>query len=99
MKNYVRSRSRPEGSIAEGYLAEECMTFCSMYLNDVESKLNREKRNDEGGDNFVTEGGRHIGSEKVFMLHDIEWIQAHRYVLNNLSIVDAFKRYLHLCCI
>ncbi|XP_074346497.1 uncharacterized protein LOC141685284 [Apium graveolens] len=29
LKSYVRNRSKPEGSIAEGYLAEECMTFCS----------------------------------------------------------------------
>ncbi|XP_020973047.1 uncharacterized protein LOC110269510 [Arachis ipaensis] len=29
LKSYVRNKSRPEGSIAEGYLAEECLTFCS----------------------------------------------------------------------
>ncbi|KAL8154920.1 hypothetical protein AgCh_000324 [Apium graveolens] len=29
LKGYVGNRSRPEGSITEGYLAEECVTFCS----------------------------------------------------------------------
>ncbi|KAH7835951.1 hypothetical protein Vadar_031397 [Vaccinium darrowii] len=29
LKSYVRNRARPEGSIAEGYFVEECMTFCS----------------------------------------------------------------------
>ncbi|XP_020963989.1 uncharacterized protein LOC110265366 [Arachis ipaensis] len=29
LKSYVHNKSRPEGSIAEGYLAEECLTFCS----------------------------------------------------------------------
>ncbi|XP_039138843.1 uncharacterized protein LOC120276184 [Dioscorea cayenensis subsp. rotundata] len=29
LKGYVRNKSRPEGSIAEGYLADECLTFCS----------------------------------------------------------------------
>ncbi|GMP78094.1 hypothetical protein CsSME_00034161 [Camellia sinensis var. sinensis] len=29
LKKYVRNRTHPEGSIAEGYLAEECLTFCS----------------------------------------------------------------------
>ncbi|XP_052177584.1 uncharacterized protein LOC127791645 [Diospyros lotus] len=29
LKKYVRTRSHPEGSIAEGYLAEECLTFCA----------------------------------------------------------------------
>ncbi|KAK1379855.1 hypothetical protein POM88_026599 [Heracleum sosnowskyi] len=33
LKSYVRNRSKPEGSIAEGYLAEECLTFCSRFLS------------------------------------------------------------------
>ncbi|GER38825.1 transposon protein [Striga asiatica] len=41
LKSYVRNRSRPEGSIAEGYLAEECLVFCSRYLNDGEKKQSR----------------------------------------------------------
>ncbi|KAK5793831.1 hypothetical protein PVK06_034990 [Gossypium arboreum] len=35
LKSYCRNKRYPEGSIAEGYLAEECMTFCSRYLEDV----------------------------------------------------------------
>ncbi|XP_057790149.1 uncharacterized protein LOC131007019 isoform X2 [Salvia miltiorrhiza] len=92
LKNYVRTRSHPEGSIAEGYLAEECMTFCSMYLSDVESKLNRPNRNDESGETSKPQGGRSLGKEETFMLGDIEWTQAHRYVINSLSIVDNYKR-------
>ncbi|XP_023753719.2 uncharacterized protein LOC111902075 [Lactuca sativa] len=37
LKNYVRNKARPEGSIAEGYVAEEALSFCSMYLEDVET--------------------------------------------------------------
>ncbi|XP_073219685.1 uncharacterized protein [Cicer arietinum] len=33
MKSYVCNKSRPKGSIAEGYLVEECLTFCSRYLH------------------------------------------------------------------
>lgn len=40
LKSYVRNRSRPEGSIAEGYLAEECLTFCARFLGDGDEKLN-----------------------------------------------------------
>ncbi|GLT91440.1 hypothetical protein SLE2022_093260 [Rubroshorea leprosula] len=29
LKSYVRNPRYPEGSIAEGYLAQECLTFCS----------------------------------------------------------------------
>ncbi|KAG6400793.1 hypothetical protein SASPL_137636 [Salvia splendens] len=31
----VRNRSKPESSIAKGYLAEECLRFCSLYLADA----------------------------------------------------------------
>ncbi|XP_042942865.1 uncharacterized protein LOC122277050 [Carya illinoinensis] len=44
-KRYVHNRARPEGSIAEAYLHVECLTFCSMYLNDIETRHNREERN------------------------------------------------------
>ena len=45
LKSYCRNKRYPGGSIAEGYLAEECMTFCSRYLEDVETRLNRPSRN------------------------------------------------------
>ncbi|XP_059650484.1 uncharacterized protein LOC132296291 [Cornus florida] len=32
LKSYVRNKARPEGSIAEAYIDNECVTFCSMYL-------------------------------------------------------------------
>lgn len=33
LKFYVRNKSRPEGSIAEAYIAEECVNFCARYLH------------------------------------------------------------------
>ena len=45
LKSYVRNKSRPKGSIVEGYIAEKCTTFCSRYLHDVETKHDREERN------------------------------------------------------
>ncbi|XP_074278569.1 uncharacterized protein LOC141602161 [Silene latifolia] len=44
-KCYVRNRNRPEGSIAEGYIIEECMNFCSKYLSEIETKFNQYERN------------------------------------------------------
>jgi hypothetical protein len=41
-KRYVWNKARPDGSIAECYLAYECLTFCSMYLRDIETRWNRE---------------------------------------------------------
>ncbi|CAN6718990.1 unnamed protein product [Malus baccata var. baccata] len=42
LKRYVRNKGRPEGSIAEAYLVDECLSFCSMYLRGehVELDLN-----------------------------------------------------------
>ncbi|VVA40571.1 PREDICTED: transposon [Prunus dulcis] len=34
LKRYVRNRAHPEASIAKGYLMEECMNFCALYLNE-----------------------------------------------------------------
>ncbi|GJS58859.1 hypothetical protein Tco_0653643 [Tanacetum coccineum] len=42
LKKYVRNKAKPEGSIAEGYVAEEALNFCSYYfqaaMNDVQLK-------------------------------------------------------------
>ena len=45
LKEYVRNRARPEGSIAEGYVVNEALTFCSKYLKGVETRFNRPERN------------------------------------------------------
>ncbi|XP_020964472.1 uncharacterized protein LOC110265673 [Arachis ipaensis] len=51
LKSYVRNRSHPEGSIAEAYLVDECLTFYSRYLHDgVQTKLNRIPWNNDAND-------------------------------------------------
>ena len=45
----MRNKNRPEGSIVEGYLAEECMTFSSRYLGGIETRFNKVGRNFDGG--------------------------------------------------
>ena len=47
LKSFVRNKARPEGSIAEGYLMEEILTFCSRYLDDIETRFNRSGRVDD----------------------------------------------------
>lgn len=85
LKKYVRTGSHPEGSIAEGYLAEESMTFCSRFLHNVETKSNRVDRNVDG----------YIGSASQISMTEYELTQAHRYVLFNLDITEKY-RILHL---
>ncbi|GJS19987.1 hypothetical protein Tco_0448619 [Tanacetum coccineum] len=45
LKGYVQNKAKPEGSIAEGYVAEEALTFSSHYFRDVTTKFNRLDRN------------------------------------------------------
>ncbi|XP_058746180.1 uncharacterized protein LOC131619054 [Vicia villosa] len=56
LKNYVRNRAYLEGSIAEGHLAEEAITFCSRYLHsNVDTRLNRKSRNYDVTDSLETD--------------------------------------------
>ncbi|KAL6329567.1 hypothetical protein AAG906_022144 [Vitis piasezkii] len=84
LKSYVRNKSRPEGSIAEGYIAEECTTFCSRYLHDVETKHDREERNYVIENNITNGGGL-----TIFKCMG-QWSQAHLYVLTNCEEVTSF---------
>ncbi|KAM0970837.1 hypothetical protein ACFX15_018262 [Malus domestica] len=45
LKKYVRNKNRHEGSMTQGYLAEKCLSFCTMYLEGVETRLNRPSQN------------------------------------------------------
>jgi hypothetical protein len=48
LKKTVRNKSRPEGSIAEGYIVDRCLSFCSRYLDDhIETRFNRAERNQD----------------------------------------------------
>ena len=38
IKGYVRNRARPDGSIVQGFLTEECISFCQNYM-EVDSSI------------------------------------------------------------
>ena len=91
----------PEGSIAEGYLTEECLTFCSRYLEGVETKFNRPTRNDDvlnhdienldmDTSSIFSLLGRHLGKGITFVLDNETRTKAHQYVLNNCEKVAPF---------
>ena len=48
LKKYARNLAHPKGSIAEGYLADECLTFCSRYFHGIETRFNRVEQNWDG---------------------------------------------------
>ncbi|XP_073116140.1 uncharacterized protein [Elaeis guineensis] len=92
LKSYVRNKARPEGSIARDYLANECLTFCSRYLNSVETKFNRVPRNDDGATSYqglsiFAKDGCAKGAFKSYELNAQEFTQAQAYVLRNCEEV------------
>lgn len=97
-KRYVRNRARPEGSIAEAYIANESITYCAMYLSSVETSFNRPQRNDDGGEKNETLSvfsqitrpfGEAPKSAVEFSKHDME--VAHWFILNNCEEVDSLR--------
>lgn len=81
LKKYVKNKAHPEGSIAEGYLADECVTFLSRYLKDVESRTNRPVR-------YVDD--THIGNAARIVLSSEQKKLLHDYILLNDADVDTY---------
>lgn len=95
LKGHVHTRSHVEGSIAEGYLFDESLTFCSHYL-DGETRFNR-VRNDGGLDMEVDDTtpffhniGRGLAGKCMVMLDNKTWLQAHKYVLFNYDNIEPY---------
>ncbi|XP_050387117.1 uncharacterized protein LOC126803351 [Argentina anserina] len=99
LKGYVRNRSQPEGSIAEGYIVDECLSYCSMYLDDMETHHNRSGRNADGearefptGYSIFLNAGRSVqGKGKDVHLNYDEWDRLRRHVLSNCPEVQPFR--------
>jgi hypothetical protein len=95
LKRYVRNRARPEGSIAEAYIANECLTFCSGYLDGVETRFNREPRsigfsNEEAYGVGIFGHGVHFMSAPKLVYDEDCFDQMVWYVLNNSSQAEKY---------
>ena len=73
LKSYVRNRVVLEGCITERYIVKECLTFCSRYMEGVETIFSRPMRTMEES----------IGAVSSVALDNRELTQVHRYVLFN----------------
>jgi len=95
-KNDVRNKSHPEGSIAEAYVADECLTFCPRYLNRAETRFNRVERNKEGGERWnnglsvFTKMGKPLGQGNINELSHEDRKQAQLYVIKNCDEAQPF---------
>ena len=87
LKGYVRNRNRPEGCIAECYIAEEAIEFCTEYYSDMSAIGNPiEKDNVQVGNPLP--GGRAV----VVEIQELQ--QAHHYVLQNSIEVQPYIEYV-----
>ena len=80
-KGYIRNRARPEGSIAEAYIATQVLTFCSKYIERTD-QLSKEVGEDNPGLNVfgysVRVTGKSQQEDKPKDLDKMVW-----YLLNN----------------
>ena len=65
--------------MAEGYLVEECLTFCSRFLND---DVKKEKEEHKSNVSYPI-GSRRNKDGKPVALVDKIWTDVHRYILFN----------------
>ena len=63
-KFMICNKAAPEGSIAEGYIANELVTFCSMYLESTSTIHNRPQRNPDEAKGSIT----HVNFDKMTLL-------------------------------
>ncbi|XP_025674304.1 uncharacterized protein [Arachis hypogaea] len=95
LKQYVCNRAQPEGSIAEGYLSKKILTFCSRYLDNIETRINRPGRVDDQpvdvthnlGETLFLAIEKALGTVSHFELTPMKKHQAHRHVLVNCEAV------------
>jgi hypothetical protein len=89
LKGYVRNMARPEASMAEGYVKEECIGFFTEYLQRFDVVKRRVwDADEEYGD--VEEAVEGAGKPYIMTpaLRDI----THKYVLRNVAVMQPCLR-------
>ena len=104
LKRYVRNMARPEGSIAEAYIVDECLTFCSRYFDDVETRFNRPGRNRErddsqGGDLSVFKHGVSFLGASDYVPAGDDYDKMVWYVLRSCPEVQPYIEYGMSCAL
>jgi hypothetical protein len=94
IKVFVRNRSRPDGSIAQGFLTYECVSFCQNYLrtkeDDTDDPVGLPKRMHLGrlAGYGHREGFRalHVGAKG----RRPDFVRAHLVTLQHVELVDPW---------
>jgi len=100
LKRTVGNKAKAEGSIAEAYIHDEWLTFCSLYLRGVETRFNRQERNADLATppprelSVFSQNVRPLGAQTGYDLIDGELGKVRWYVLNNCREIDDYLRYV-----
>ena len=96
MKGSVNCRSHPEGAIAEAYIFDESLTFCSRYLTGCNTMFNRPIRHEETSgqlameDQYLSIIGRPISASATAQLDFTSWTQAQCCILFNYPKISPY---------
>ena len=98
----MRNTARPEGSIAEAYVVDECLTFCSRYFDDVDTRFNRKGRNrarddSQSGDLSVFNHGVNLLGGSEYLEVGDEYEKMVWYVLSSCVEVQPYIEYVFSC--
>lgn len=89
LKDFVRNPARPEGCIAECYLAEECIQFCSEFLKKSTNVQEKLDRNIDFENSSILEG-RPISASSSVTLSEMDKKIAHLAVIQNMAVVEPY---------
>ena len=90
LKNILRNRARPEGSIAKAYIESEVLTFCSSYMDDVVDGLLGFDGPTDGDTDVFMHGVRLIGRDRVRYIDDKTFKQLVWYELSSSDKVELY---------
>ena len=90
IKGFVRNRSRPDGSIAKGFLTYECISFCQNYLSTENEDVGLPTRKHLGRLAGVghREGNRALHVGNACRRDDFD--RAHRVALQHIEVVGPW---------
>jgi hypothetical protein len=96
LKNFVRNRARPEGSIAEAYVASESLTFCSRYMADIDSRFHQPHVRGgvievPGDPSIFNDDVTLLGADRSGYIDDALMNKLIWYVLYNCEEVDEYR--------
>ncbi|WVZ83979.1 LOW QUALITY PROTEIN: hypothetical protein U9M48_031065 [Paspalum notatum var. saurae] len=102
LKRFVRNMARLEGSIAEAYVANECLHACSRYFDDLDTRHNRAGRNRERFDlrnddiSVFQHGVDLLGAAKItYLEHDYKKMVARQCFVEGVDIsADIYMLWL-----